>query len=129
MFSFFSFKTAENNYSLYTYAVKSIDGETQVNEYKLLFASIIGIVLALAALISFKNRTRQIKLSRGLFLLSITQISAIIFAIFGILGEGANFENLGIASVFLPIIAVLSILTTRAIRKDDQLIKSVDRIR
>lgn len=128
-FSFFEFKTAENHYALYSYAVKSISGDTQAQEYKLLFASILGIVLAIIALLSFKNRGRQIKLTRGLLLLSITQISAIIFSIMGLGGADATLVNLGLSSFLLPVIAILCVLSTKAIRKDDQLVKSVDRIR
>jgi len=80
-------------------------------------------VLALVTIFLFKNRKLQFVLNR-LILLGI-----FVYRMLNLSGEMENISEKGIG-VILPIISiVLLVLANRAIKKDEDLVKSVDRLR
>jgi hypothetical protein len=110
---------------------KTLDGEHfhGVIYIALLIILIIGI--SLFSISRFKNRSLQLKLGLGNSVL----LCLVVLAYYIVIGKGktmisadavANFDP----GFYLPLIAIiLNILANRFIKKDDNLVKSVDRLR
>ena len=95
---------------------------------------IISMVsLALAAIgflsiLSFKNRPRQILLNKISIIINVLLIGALTYWLLNLSG-GIDFPEKGIELLF-PIISIIALLIANVyIRKDDKLVKSVDRLR
>jgi len=106
------------------------DAFSQSNKI-LLSISIAFYIVAIAAVVSlflFKNRKLQFVINRVTILINLFLVGAIVFLLLTLSGENQISEK-GIGS-FLPIInIVLLVLANKAIKKDEELVKSVDRIR
>lgn len=93
----------------------------------LLFAAVFSVF----AIFLYKNRPRQMRLAGGMSILTI--LLSALFAALGYhyanqLPEGAT-AQLGLGSAF-PLVAVsLLMLAYRAIKKDEELVRSADRLR
>ena len=99
---------------------------------KLLPLSIIIIlipILSLIAIFIFKNRKIQMKVVLILIILSIVLIIALIHVSFRIISKFDATIIPGIKMILPVLILIISILAYRGIRKDDQLVKSYDRLR
>lgn len=98
-----------------------------------MFGVILTAIISLVTIFSYKNRMKQIKLG-NLNLLLLTGLLAAIFLVpeqIKNLMENPNevIVNYGISSI-LPIISIiLTWLANNAIKKDEKLVKSADRIR
>lgn len=102
----------------------------------ILHAALVGIaaIVAFATIALFKKRMLQVKLSSLTILLSA---SSVVTGLFGIdaLKTVLIDNNYSIpmsygVAVFLPIIAlILTFLASRAIRKDEELVRAADRLR
>jgi len=93
---------------------------------------ILSIVLSIVALVSFKNRKRQLLLNKINFVAVLLTIVCIflnfnkIESTFSLLPENINY---GMSFLF-PIISFVAVLmASRSINQDEKLIKSMDRIR
>jgi hypothetical protein len=109
----------------------SAKGGTELLE-KILPLLIILIIIASMALVTiflFKNRKLQMKLSVVLIMLSVLLIFGIAYYMFAFSRNyGAEIE-LRLNLVLPVLILVCSIFAYRGIRKDQELIKSYDRLR
>lgn len=97
----------------------------------LLVLVILGGVVALFSIFLFKNRPLQIRLS---YLSLVIAILVPLTAVLLFYSEATkNFLNVGIddgLGIYIPIIAIIgSILAVRYIRKDDRVVRSMDRLR
>ncbi|MBP6813123.1 MAG: DUF4293 domain-containing protein [Saprospiraceae bacterium] len=93
-----------------------------------LFFLIIGAVLTIFL---YKNRPRQMQLAGGIAFVAVLLL--VMFAALGYyyaerLPEGAD-AHLALGSAFPPIAVPLLILAYRAIKKDEELVRSSDRLR
>lgn len=98
--------------------------------YMLMIALGLHLVVAIAALLLFKNRGLQIKLAAG--------AAVTLIAFFGLMfyyaeamveATGAIGVDYGLGT-FLPAISLILIwMALKAIKKDEELVKSVDRLR
>lgn len=99
--------------------------------YYIAILIIVCIILALYIILQYKNRKLQIKLCNLLMLLTLTIIGSYFIAIpaakkMMIVPSDGNYE----IGYFLPILSVLLVLASRYyINKDEELVRSVDRIR
>ncbi|WP_452219478.1 DUF4293 domain-containing protein [Lacinutrix salivirga] len=85
-------------------------------------------VLSLISLFMFKNRKSQFMLGRLNIILNFILLGFFVYRILNSPGETGVSEN-GVA-IFIPIISiVLLALANKAIKKDEDLVKSVDRLR
>jgi hypothetical protein len=123
---------ANTIWSLRTYGIQGADGMYQPNSetYWIHLPLAFILVLSLWALFSFKNRKKQLLLLRIVFLLyalSFVLLSLYVNHSIGLFaGASIGFG----AAFFAPFIGlVLTWLAARYIRKDEALIRSVDRIR
>ncbi len=91
----------------------------------LIILTVLGGVLALIAIFLFNNRSLQMKISNFSILVALSTVG---FLGFLISKETTTFEmGFGLAA---PILAIIfSALATRFIKKDDKVVKSMDRLR
>lgn len=97
----------------------------------ILILAILGGLIAGLTIFLYKNRSLQIRLSY------LTLVLAIVLPIVAILlfyGEATkNYLNVNIddgLGIYLPLVAIIStILAIRFIRKDEKVVKSMDRLR
>ncbi len=110
---------------------KDESGEKQVffmenMAYTFLFG--LSFTLAIIAVFGYKKRQNQFVLNRLNIILNLILLGLFVYRSLTLSGEEIASEK-GIG-IFLPIAAiVLLVLANRAIKKDEELVKSVDRLR
>ncbi len=112
--------------SIYTLA----SGEVihAVDDMMYLIPFMVSAVLAFIAIFLFNNRQLQTVVSRLNIILNFILLGVFVYQSLMMSGETAVSEK-GVG-MFLPILSiVLLVLANRAIRKDEQLVKSADRLR
>jgi uncharacterized membrane protein len=106
------------------------DQEELITEaFPLLIITSISILIALVSIFLFKNRKLQMRLSNYNSILSVGMMGLMAFYVYQI--ATSNQTEIGFSiGLIVPVIALIfSVLAFRAIRKDELLIKSIDRIR
>jgi Na+-transporting NADH:ubiquinone oxidoreductase subunit NqrE len=97
----------------------------------ILILTILGGLLALLTIFLYKNRSLQIRLSYFTLVLAIVLPFTVILLFYS--EATKNFLNAHIEDglgIYLPIIAIVStILAIRFIKKDQKIVKSMDRLR
>jgi hypothetical protein len=94
----------------------------------ILFSFLISALLSVTSIFLFKNRQLQFVLGRLNMLINLYLLGVLIFVSQTVSGETSVSEK-GIG-MFLPIIVVLLlVIANKAIKKDEDLVKSVDRLR
>ncbi|PRZ24114.1 DUF4293 domain-containing protein [Flavobacterium granuli] len=89
----------------------------------------LSTTLALVSIISFKKRQLQFVLGRLNIILNLILLGLFVYRSLNLSGETVVVSEKGIG-MFLPILAiVLLVLANKAIKKDEDLVKSVDRLR
>ncbi|WP_348740821.1 DUF4293 domain-containing protein [Tenacibaculum sp. 190524A05c] len=89
---------------------------------------IISALLAVVTIFMFKNRKLQFVLGRLNILTNLFLLGVLVYLSLTLSGETSVSEK-GIG-MFLPVISiVLLVLANKAIKKDEDLVKSVDRLR
>lgn len=126
--------TDSNYYVLSALGMEAADGSTVPLSANWAF---FGMVLLSAGLIIwviflYKDRQKQLKLIRLAYLLLAAMLVGIYFLI-GLNVKAANIEQYELhygPSYFLPIVAIILVfLASRGIKKDEELVKSLDRLR
>ena len=88
----------------------------------------LAATMALASILLYKKRQNQFVLNRLNIILNFILIGLFVYRTLNLSGETAVSEK-GIA-MFVPLVSiVLLVLANRAIKKDEDLVKSVDRLR
>lgn len=90
---------------------------------------ILIAVISLLTIFLFKNRKFQLKLSIALIALSIILILALAYYAFTLSGKYNAQIQFRINLIFPVMVLVFSILAYMGIRKDEELVKSYDRLR
>lgn len=94
--------------------------------YTILFG--LSTVLSLLSLLTFKKRQQQFVMNRLNIILNLILLGLFVYRTLTVSGETTVSEK-GIG-MFLPIVAIfLLVLANKAIKKDEDLVKSVDRLR
>lgn len=94
----------------------------------LLYSTIILGIVCIASIFAFRNRTLQKNIIRIIILLILCLCGWIYFSLQALPG-GLDHVKPSIGA-FLPILAIIfCLLAIRGIRKDEQLIRSADRLR
>ena len=92
------------------------------------FMFITSSILSLVTIFLYKNRKLQFVIGRIIILMNLFLLGLLIYLSLTLSGETIVSEK-GIG-MFLPILVVLLIvLANKAIKKDEDLVKSVDRLR
>ena len=86
-------------------------------------------VLALISIFNYKNRKSQFMLGRLNQILNLILLGFFVYRTLTASGEASDVSEKGVG-IFLPVISIVFlILSNRAIKKDEDLVKSVDRLR
>ncbi|PZU91131.1 MAG: DUF4293 domain-containing protein [Chryseobacterium sp.] len=91
-------------------------------------STVLLIVIGLLSLFSFKNRKRQILLNNISIIINALLIGLLTYWLLNLSG-GIQFPEKGIEPVFSLISIICLLLANIYIRKDERLVKSVDRLR
>lgn len=90
---------------------------------------ILIIIVSVAAIFLFKKRKIQMKLAGAVMVLAIFSIGLMLYAIFMVTGE-FQAQLVPVYRMFIPVlILIFGILAYIGIRKDEKLVKSLDRLR
>lgn len=106
------------------------NGETVYFMSNIVYTILFGLssTLSLLSLLSFKKRQHQFVMNRLNIILNLILLGLFVYRTLTVSGETTVSEK-GIG-MFLPIVAIfLLVLANRAIKKDEDLVKSVDRLR
>lgn len=94
----------------------------------MLIACTVLVLLGLLSIFSFKNRKRQILLNNISMVINALLIGLLGYWLLSLSG-GISFPEKGIEPVF-PLLAIIFLLMSNLyIRRDERLVKSVDRLR
>ena len=89
----------------------------------------LSTMLTIISIISYKKRQNQFVMGRLNIILNLILLGLFVYRSLNLSGEAATVSEKGIG-MFLPIVAiVLLVLANKAIKKDEDLVKSVDRLR
>jgi hypothetical protein len=109
-------------------AVPNLMEESSTLLKTILFAFIISSLVSVITIFLFKNRQLQFVLGRVNMLINFYLLGVLIYLSLTLSGETAVSEK-GIG-MFIPILViVLLVFANKAIKKDEDLVKSVDRLR
>ncbi|WP_299097980.1 DUF4293 domain-containing protein [uncultured Winogradskyella sp.] len=98
------------------------------NDYLYLGLFLASALLSLIAIFSFKNRKSQFVMGRVNIILNFILLGIFVYQSLNISGE-TNVSEKGIG-ILLPIFSIVClVLANKAIKKDEDLVKSVDRLR
>jgi hypothetical protein len=122
-------QNSQANWQFKATGIMGANATTAINTYPIVALIIISTLISFITIFSYKKRVLQLRLS-GLNLAFLAGTSAIIYYT----GQSAATQLGAVISFSWPIIAplvalVLTILAMIAIRKDEALVKSLNRIR
>jgi hypothetical protein len=99
-----------------------------MGELPVFISFMASAMLALLAIFKFKNRKLQFVLNRLNIILNLFLLGSFVYRTLNISGE-AQVSEKGIG-LLIPIISIVFlVLANKAIRRDEELVKSVDRLR
>lgn len=115
------------------YDLLKLSGSDSVLSLPVFFSLLMSIILGAVAVFQFKNRIRQMQLIRAAMLFSVLTFLAFgathYYAISS-LRENNELEIAYSLTVIVPVLAtVLQWMALKGVKKDDEKIKSVDRLR
>ncbi|MBS4013783.1 MAG: DUF4293 domain-containing protein [Bacteroidetes bacterium] len=99
------------------------------HRYTVIALAAMIMVLTLIIVFSYKNRRKQIKFNQMNLLLHILMISMTFFYVDFIKAQTGMVFNFGLAIAFPLVSIILILIANRAIRKDEKLVRSADRLR
>ena len=111
--------------ALFAYAA---DIEVFENTFIVKGLAVISALLSTITIFSFKNRTRQILFNYLNIFINALLVSLLVYWMLNLSG-GISFPEKGIEFVFPLVALVMFVLANYNIRKDEKLVKSVDRLR
>lgn len=115
----------------FVFPLWKIDGKEFYFMSNIGYASVFGLSTSLTVLsiISFKKRQQQFVFNRLNMILNLILLGLFVYRSLNLSGETPVVSEKGIG-MFLPIISiVMLVLANKAIKKDEDLVKSVDRLR
>ncbi len=127
--TYFTFNALESSYKVTGSGFYNSTGEKTDGDMKTLILGIGIAALSLVTIFLFKNRKQQMKFARICALLTIAEIIFLVISYFNVKEIAENEISIGFASFILPISTILFLLAAKSIKKDDELVRSVDRIR
>ena len=110
---------------------KMVDGKEVFFMTNTIYTTLFGLstTLSLLSIISFKKRQQQFVYGRLNIILNLILLGLFVYRTLNLSGETLVVSEKGIG-MFLPIVSiVLLALANKAIKKDEDLVKSVDRLR
>lgn len=99
--------------------------------HSMLYVVLFGMAstLSIMSLVNFKKRQQQFVMNRVAIILNFILLGLFVYRVLNLSGEAAKVSEKGIG-MFLPIISIVFlVLANKAIKRDEDLVKSVDRLR
>ena len=115
----------------YVFPLWKLDGKDYMFNKEMLYVILFGLSTALTviSIISFAKRQHQFVLNRLNMILNLILLGLFVFRSLNLSGGTAAVPEKGIG-MFLPIFSIVFlVLANKAIKKDEDLVKSVDRLR
>ena len=128
-FNFINFSAAGIDYHLNTNGIIDTTGKYSQEESKQLLLVGLAIFFAVISIVLFKNRPLQIKFTKFISFVCLMQVAFVCVSTYHFAENDTTNIQLGVSSYLALISGILAILAGKAIKKDDNLVKSVDRIR
>ena len=129
---FISFGTYDLTGATGVFNATGINFTGKFNFFPVIYNVFISVILAFISIMSFKNRKTQLKLNMINYL-SIIVLIVFVFLNFNNIENGLNLKEENIhygLGMFLPLVSLVCLfMANRAIKSDEKLIKSMDRIR
>ncbi|REH45819.1 uncharacterized protein DUF4293 [Tenacibaculum gallaicum] len=123
----FLFSLWSNSQTNTVYVLDLFSGNSTLeNSIPVLF--FISALVAIVTIFLFKNRQLQFVLNRLNILINLFLLGLLIYLSQTLSGEASVSEK-GIGMFFPIVVILLLVLANRAIKKDEDLVKSVDRLR
>ena len=89
----------------------------------------LSMTMSLLSILSFKKRQNQFVINRLNIIFNLILLGLFVYRSLNLSGETVLVSEKGIG-MFLPIITIVAlVLANKAIKKDEDLVKSVDRLR
>jgi hypothetical protein len=140
LLAFFPMASFYSDTGIYVLGISGLDSLTPGNEvpfvtwffYPLPVVAALIIILDVVALLAYKKRLRQIRILQGTILLTILFVVGIMFYYVPAIEEntGTVVDYRDSTGIYLPLISlVFSLLAQHYIKKDEKLVRSVDRLR
>ncbi|CAH0335344.1 hypothetical protein FVB9288_00981 [Flavobacterium sp. CECT 9288] len=107
------------------------DGKAYYFMQNQIYTIILGLstMLTLVSIISFKKRQNQFVMGRLNIILNMILLGLFVYRSLNLSGETPAVSEKGIG-MFLPVLAIVFlVLANKAIKRDEDLVKSVDRLR
>ena len=107
------------------------DGKAYYFMQNQVYVAILGLstTLSLVSIISYKKRQNQFVIGRLNIVLNLILLGLFVYHSLNLSGEAVTVSEKGIG-MFLPVLAIVFlVLANKAIKKDEDLVKSVDRLR
>jgi hypothetical protein len=107
------------------------DGKAYYFMQNQFYTIILGLstMLTVVSIISFKKRQNQFVMGRLNIILNMILLALFVYRSLNLSGETPAVSEKGIG-MFLPVLAIVFlVLANKAIKKDEDLVKSVDRLR
>jgi len=102
---------------------------TEALGFPVLIAYIVAVVLPLVALMLYKNRPLQVRVGRVAILATLAGLALLVIK-YGNTSKEAGVQVIASIGMFIPIGSIVFlILAIRAVKKDEALVRSADRIR
>jgi hypothetical protein len=115
----------------YVFPLWKLDGKDYMFNKEMLYVILFGLSTALTviSIISFAKRQHQFVLNRLNMILNLILLGLFVYRSLNLSGGTASVSEKGIG-MFLPIFSIVFlVLANKAIKKDEDLVKSVDRLR
>lgn len=109
----------------------TVDGKEYLFMQNQLYVILFGLstTLSLLSIISFKKRQHQFVIGRLNIILNLILLGLFVYHSLNLSGETPAVSEKGIG-MFLPVLAIVLLgFANKAIKKDEDLVKSVDRLR
>lgn len=121
--------TETNDVKVYEYASISIAGIDNLVQSGYIVAGLTGIIslLSFVAIFLYKNRNIQMRIS--VFTSLLVLFLVILLTYFSLSSIANPTATIGLSAILPLVIFIFLLMGRRAVKKDDELIKSIDRIR
>lgn len=124
---------SSNLFEIRSYGVTALNDRTnlEVSTYYFIIPMALAATISLVAIFLYKNRQRQMAVLRTTFILYAISFALLALCIKDSQQFLTSTDEISLGfSFFAPFVSLLlNLLALRAIRKDEKLVKSVDRIR
>ncbi|WP_298152692.1 DUF4293 domain-containing protein [Flavobacterium sp.] len=115
----------------FTFALWTVEGKPFYFMADQIYTALFGLSTALSviSIISYAKRQNQFVMNRLNIILNFILLGLFVYRVLNVSGDATKAPEKGIG-MFLPIVAIVFlVLANKAIKKDEDLVKSADRLR